>query len=193
MLANSDRELEHVVDLHKACALTAQWHAEAAVFARNYWIKSETTKTSSRGSQQEIKLGFTVVTQKLNSSPLSRKVHHLHTRRTWGKSGQTSRAGWRSFLTVSALFIRNLYLQAKWLTSNTSRSFINDWGSKSARHILNNGRTKTGQFILTTYQCTLPCQCRNFWLLKTWRWSPPFLLLWLVLCDYFCFREKNHS
>jgi hypothetical protein len=47
-------------------------------------------------------------------------------------SGWMSRACWLSVLTLMTLFVMNLFLQAKWLTSISAGRFSNIWGDKSA-------------------------------------------------------------
>jgi hypothetical protein len=88
-----------------------------------------------------------------------------------------------TFLTARELIIRNLFLQAKRLTSITTGRFLNVWMSKCAENIQNDGKTRTGLFTATMCQHTLLCQCNNFWLLKTWLWTPTLLIwpLWFLL------------
>jgi hypothetical protein len=95
---NSNRGLEHAMDIRKVCALVAHQRAEtvACLSVRNCWIKSETTKGYS-WSKQEMKPEFTVMTQKPNSSLLNGQAHPLNAPKKWGKSGQTWRACWLSF------------------------------------------------------------------------------------------------
>lgn len=62
-----------------------------------------------------------------------------------------------------SLFIRNLFLEPKWWTSITAYRFDNIWGSKSAKSIQNNGRTRTGWLTRTVCWCTLLCRCSSVW------------------------------
>ena len=78
--------------------------------------------------EQETKSQFTLMTEKTNSSPLSGKACTLKVWKKWGKSGCTRTA--YSFLTASALFIRNLSRHARWLTSIATHRFYNISKSK---------------------------------------------------------------
>jgi hypothetical protein len=86
---------------------------------------------------------------------------------------------------LRAFFVRNLFLQAKWLTSITARRFCSVWGSKYAKKSAT--MVEPGLVHLT------------------WRASAEFLatenmvvvsyhpcLIW-PLVIYFCFWEWNHS
>ena len=106
-------------------------------------------KTASQ--TQETKLCFVTRNQKMNSSVVSGTVHLLHVCRNQGKSYPTLRACWKTFSTVRTLFIRNLSLQAKWLTSITTRKFCDMWVCKSIENLLNNGKTRTGWLTVTIH------------------------------------------
>jgi hypothetical protein len=92
------------------------------------------------------------------------------------------------------LFIRNFFLQAKWLTGITTRRFSNVWRSKSAENVQNDGETITGSFTMTMCQHTFLFQCSNFCLGRAWLWSPTLVThLFLPLVISSCFREWNRS
>ena len=48
------------------------------------------------------------------------------------------------FLVVTSLFIVNLFLQEKLLTSITTGMFCSNWGNKSAKNVWKDGRTRAG-------------------------------------------------
>jgi len=62
---------------------------------------------------------FTVIIQKLNNSPLGKSECPLHIRRKRDKSSYMKNI----FSAVKALLMRNLFLQAKQLTSATTGRF----------------------------------------------------------------------
>jgi hypothetical protein len=156
--------------------------------------KSQMNKTFSFGSYQKTKPGFTVATQKPNSSTLSGKADSLHTQRQRGKSCETSRACWRSFLTVRALFSRNLFLQAKQLTSITTRKFCYIWGSNSTENIQNDGGTRTGSFIMPMRKAHNALSVQQFLATRNMAMVPhPPYSPDLAPCNFSCFQEYNHS
>ena len=53
------------------------------------------------------------------------------------------------FLVVGALFIVNLFLQEKWLTSITIGKFCSISENKPAKNVWKDGRTRTGWFNMT--------------------------------------------
>jgi hypothetical protein len=63
------------------------------------------------------------------------------------------------------MFIMNLFLQDRWLTTITTGRFWNIWRNKPAKNIWNVGRTRTRWFSMTAHQWTLLYQCSNI----TWR------------------------
>ena len=85
MYANYIRGLQYVVDLHEVCSLIAHQQPEAghAFVCQELMDKSEVTRTPTSRSQQEIKPGFTVTTQKLRfhlKNPFSiqlKKARHI--------------------------------------------------------------------------------------------------------------------
>jgi hypothetical protein len=112
MAVNSNGGLEHALDLHKVCASISHQWAEASVCVclpgtvgwSQIWPKVSLERHNRRQT-------LVVLLQPTNSS-LSGKAHLLHTQRKWDKSHQTSGACLWSFLTVKALFIRDLVLLA---------------------------------------------------------------------------------
>lgn len=65
----------------------------------------------------------------------------------------------RSVLTMWALVIGSLFLQATWLSNCTTRKFCS---VSSTKNIQNNGRIGTAYFIMIMCWCTLLSQCRHF-------------------------------
>jgi hypothetical protein len=117
---------------------------------------------------QETKSGFPVITQKPNSSSFNGKAHHCHVHKKQGKSDQSSRGCWWLILTGGwTLIIRNLFHQARQLTTITTGRVCNVCGGKPAENIWRDGRTRTGWFATTMCLHTtselqyLVCKNRN--------------------------------
>ena len=192
MSVNSNRGLEHAVIPCKVCALVALQQAEVVMCVcvpRTVGWSLKWPKLHLKSQYSISELGFTVITWKPKSSPVSDKVQPLHAWRKQCKLCGTSRAC-DYILTVRTFFIRNLFLQVKQLSSFSARRFCKVWGCKSTKNIQNNGRTSTGQHTMTMPKHTLVCHCSSFWLLKTWLVFP-YPPYWpdLALCDFFLFSR----
>jgi len=77
-----------------------------------------------------MKPAFPATTQQPNISSVNGEIHTLCIKTKPRKSCQQSKACWWSFLTMRALFIRNLFVLTKQLTIITARRLFNIWGSK---------------------------------------------------------------
>jgi hypothetical protein len=87
--------------------------------------------------------------------------------------------------------IKNLFLQAKWITSITNGRFCYIWGATPPRMA---GTVAESQLVHTPQQCTsILQQCRNVCPLNTQLWSPTLLnhLIWPLVTSS-CFWEWNH-
>jgi hypothetical protein len=91
------------------------------------------------------------------------------------------------FLNVRTLFTRNLFTQAKQLTSITGR-FYNVWVNKSAKNVWNNVRNRTGSFSMTIHCHTLLqfLDSRNMVVAPHPPYSPDF-----TPCDFFLFPRMK--
>ena len=90
--------------------------------------------------------------------------------------------------------MRNLFLQAKQLTSATTGRFGHVLWTKSVENTCNNGGPRTSYSMTMVHWCILLYQCNNIWLLKTQCGPPPHLLthlIWTLLSS--CSWEWNHS
>jgi hypothetical protein len=78
----------------------------------------------------------------------------------WGRCCQNKEhVDDRSVLTMWALVIGSLFVEATWLSNCTTRRFCNVCSTKN---IQNNGRIRTAYFIMIMCWCTLLSQCLNF-------------------------------
>jgi hypothetical protein len=95
---------------------------------------------------QETKSGCNVITQKPNSSSFNGKAHHCYDHK---KTRQVRSNIKRVLMTYfdwgwGAFIIRNLFHQARQLTSITTGRVCNVCGGKSAENIWRDGRSRTG-------------------------------------------------
>jgi hypothetical protein len=142
MLVNSIRGLEQMVNLRVVCGSDAQWWAETAlcvcVPGISGWSQSELPLEDHKRRRN---LCF-LLQPSNQTSVLSMVKFTLCIKTKPRKSCQQSMACWWSFLTMRALFIRNLFVLTKQLTSITARRLFNIWGSKPAANTWNNGQTR---------------------------------------------------
>ena len=131
--------------------------------------------------------------QKMNSNFFSRKAHPLLSGES--RASQTKHQEYIGgiFLSLRKLYIRNLFLHTLWLMSITTERCCCVWGSRSSKHIWNEGRTKICWFTMTVHWSSLFCQCKVLSTKNIHGVSHPPYLPDLAPCDSSCFQEWSCS
>jgi len=140
-------------------------------------------KASSQQPKQVTKPGYPVAAHKPNSS-----CFHIWTKQ--GTSYQTLQHVGDHFLTAGALFMRNLFLHAKWLNCIVTGKFCNVWANKSIENARNDSTIRNGWFTINnalTHTAPSMQQIsadKNTFVVPYSPYSPK-----LAPCDFFLFTK----